>query len=164
MRRDEVVATLENTKFQSTHSHGVRHNRVFSTDVRRAVSIHALTWSATVNLNHSRRVERFQSTHSHGVRPLFNLHLTSFHVFQSTHSHGVRPNILTISKRHASFNPRTHMECDKKVSPYSPEIKFQSTHSHGVRLINLNHSRRVERFQSTHSHGVRLLNQFVPRP
>ncbi len=55
------------------------------------ISIHALTWSATLAFWLSRRGLLFQSTHSHGVRPR------------------KRPNI---QRGRGHFNPRTHMECD----------------------------------------------------
>ncbi len=34
-------------EFQSTHSHGVRRKAGYATDSHYAISIHALTWSAT---------------------------------------------------------------------------------------------------------------------
>ena len=123
------------------------------------VSIHALTRSATQ----------------------YRLRLSGFRLFQSTHSRGVRQAwYLKNASRVASFNPRTHEECDKKgvnsnlpIHCFNPRTHeecdcmpnalatvpclFQSTHSRGVRQLNhiiLNH---VNLFQSTHSRGVRRI-------
>ena len=103
--------------------------------IKKLVSIHALTRSATYI--HSRRCypERFQSTHSRGVRLCMSITMylekslfQSTHsrgvrqvlkciihaniLFQSTHSRGVRPIASISQARSGSFNPRTHEECD----------------------------------------------------
>ena len=62
----ELIKTLQ-TKFQSTHPHGVRHN-VPSRFLNRTVSIHAPAWGATPLLLSDDMLPVFQSTHPHGVR------------------------------------------------------------------------------------------------
>ena len=80
------------------------------------VSIHALTRSATSTLDDPGNYVRFQSTHSRGVR--LEIVLQPIYI--------------------ASFNPRTHEECDKLVLLATFFlIQFQSTHSRGVRLSTL---------------------------
>ena len=58
----------------------------------------------------------------------------------------------------ASFNPRTHEECDSSTisSPFLT-YWFQSTHSRGVRQPAFTRWSKTPKFQSTHSRGVRLL-------
>ena len=128
-------------EFQSTHSHGVRPLTLTEMEQKLGISIHALTWSATVCRSFPSGLRKiFQSTHSHGVRPWHGLY-------------------LRIRKRH--FNPRTHMECDRRMSNNSIAFEtFQSTHSHGVRRV-IGESKTVDlSFQSTHSHGVRPFTAF----
>ncbi len=77
------------------------------------VSIHAPTWGATKEVSALRRLIEFQSTHPRGVRLL---------------STSYRP-------RCRSFNPRTHVGCDRKAESLSYDRQlFQSTHPRGVRL------------------------------
>ncbi len=78
------------SRFQSTHSHGVRRCLRTSAMVSNPISIHALTWSATALGMIMLIALIFQSTHSHGVR-----HIKKVQIFRDTY-----------------FNPRTHMECD----------------------------------------------------
>ncbi|KFM93543.1 hypothetical protein DJ90_4789 [Paenibacillus macerans] len=78
------------------------------------LSIHALTWSATLKgFADPETGETFQSTHSHGVRQGKDGNEDIRACFQSTHSHGVR---------------REHRKSCANI------FLFQSTHSHGVRL------------------------------
>ncbi|CZQ82201.1 Hypothetical protein TES5_192 [Trichococcus sp. ES5] len=77
--------------FQSTHSRGVRREHGQDTDHRHAISIHALTRSATYLNYHIYRTKSFQSTHSRGVRL----------------SVSDKPSLAV-----RYFNPRTHEECD----------------------------------------------------
>ena len=80
------------------------------------VSIHALTRSAT-----SVFICAMQSR-----------------MFQSTHSRGVRLTGTNTATEQASFNPRTHEECDKAVAhTLSNFLAFQSTHSRGVRPVRI---------------------------
>ena len=88
--QDRILEII-NSKFQSTHPHGVRLN-----------SLSVLDPSFL-----------FQSTHPHGVRQFDFASDVERRGFQSTHPHGVRR-----LRRHAkaavnpSFNPRTHTGCD----------------------------------------------------
>ncbi|CZQ82226.1 Hypothetical protein TES5_194 [Trichococcus sp. ES5] len=79
--------------FQSTHSRGVRRARFDTATLALAISIHALTRSATKRL---------------AIPPVLSL-------FQSTHSRGVRPKARVTNSSCVNFNPRTHEECDQKL-------------------------------------------------
>ena len=150
----KIVNTL--SKFQSTHPHGVRL-QTQSEQKCYLVSIHAPTWGATEQSCTEYICRKFQSTHPHGVRRARLLEEEVRKRFQSTHPHGVRPRI----------SQETWLT-----------DTFQSTHPHGVRLndfclfrtrdISFNprthmgcdvRSRRAANtrvlFQSTHPHGVR---------
>ena len=84
---------------------------------RELVSIHAPTWGATVRINRSFSVRLFQSTHPHGVRPLLITENGLPIKFQSTHPHGVRLRVVMNNILHRSFNPRTHVGCDRPRCP-----------------------------------------------
>ena len=102
-----------NLGFQSTPSHGGRHDAVFLAYQFVVVSIHALTWRAT---NFSWNFDWSRS------------------MFQSTPSHGGRPRVATSSISSTSFNPRPHMEGDSDADWGTPRVSlFQSTPSHGGR-------------------------------
>ena len=78
--------------FQSTHPHGVRLIPSPLTATYFLVSIHAPTWGATYRTS---------------VEIVFAL------MFQSTHPHGVRRRSdQRFRRRLSGFNPRTHMGCD----------------------------------------------------
>src|SRR5579875_595573 len=121
-----------------------------------AISIHALTRSATDVLKC----------------------ITSSLAFQSTHSQGVRLVKEIYSLYLSDFNPRTHKECDyiqlwvsfsnnlisihaltrsatKKNLKRRFHQTFQSTHSQGVRHHKFAQECLISVFQSTHSQGVR---------
>ena len=91
---------------------------------------------------------------------------------------GCDHTFLTSSQALKSFNPRTHMGCDRdcscltsmcSVSIHAPTWgathyrfsnllqtkKFQSTHPHGVRQVQRSSNSYRYEFQSTHPHGVR---------
>ena len=100
------------------------------------VSIHAPTWGATRHGNRYSRRILFQSTHPHEVRPYLGLHPYFYLKFQSTHPHrvrlkmsGISPNGIVFQSTHphrvrltlsvmcisiTSFNPRTHIGCDRQ--------------------------------------------------
>ena len=99
-----------------------------------AVSIHALTRSATKALTAVLSDFLFQSTHSRGVRLTTNRTTDLPQEFQSTHSRGVRPIFILLI---------TYREM------------FQSTHSRGVRQNSQSKLDVASLFQSTHSRGVR---------
>ena len=90
----QYLTLVDDFEFQSTHPHGVR--RLY----KRLRSL----------------VLRFQSTHPHGVRlsivPISALSSR----FQSTHPHGVRLRNVIVPLPFVSFNPRTHMGCDRIFS------------------------------------------------
>ncbi len=119
----------------------------------------------------------FQSTHSHGVRShTFPITLIALE-FQSTHSHGVRSGAEYIVERIRYFNPRTHMECDRKQIEHREFFEHFNPRTHmecdtgrgtnpvaGVISIHALTWSAIEltgiedtfaTFQSTHSHGVR---------
>ena len=98
--------------FQSTHSRGVRQSGYSALSCFTAVSIHALTRSAT-----SRK----------------KVVAMTFTMFQSTHSRGVRQSSISTESDISCFNPRTHEECDSQKEQNTSCIVFQSTHSRGVR-------------------------------
>ena len=78
----------------------------------------------------------FQSTHPRRVRPFSMLTPVTISLFQSTHPRRVRQNrrFLLIAK--LSFNPRTHVGCDKSSRLWgSNTIRFQSTHPRRVRQL-----------------------------
>ena len=76
--------------------------------------------------------------------------------FQSTHPHGVRRPQCTQKLLKKSFNPRTHMGCDKEdLFILETDKTFQSTHPHGVRPVRSPFDTSQRKFQSTHPHGVR---------
>ncbi len=144
--------------FQSTHSRGVRHAEDVTRSSTQAISIHALTRSATRSKTQKKRViALFQSTHSRGVRRVRKIVLGSFDsisIHALTRSATCQPFAGINLRLH--FNPRTHEECDFATAiqgdndPISihaltrsatlPPIVgpahdlFQSTHSRGVRL------------------------------
>ena len=55
-----------------------------------------------------------------------------------------------------SFNPRTHVGCDKIGALFGTESKFQSTHPRRVRQTVFSFKVRNYLFQSTHPRRVRL--------
>ena len=105
------------------------------------VSIHAPTWGATrktcrkggrvlcfnprthmgcdtIKQQQYYILDWFQSTHPHGVRHILTAAGGDLLLFQSTHPHGVRPLRMILSADVLSFNPRTHMGCDRKYFSY----------------------------------------------
>ena len=103
-------------KFQSTHPHGVRLNAItLSVIVVRFQSTHPhgvrLANCILIALS-----VQFQSTHPHGVRHIITVSSGRTLKFQSTHPHGVRRKHSFGSNVPRSFNPRTHMGCDKEVA------------------------------------------------
>ena len=104
-------------------------------EVNGAVSIHAPTWGATRKTPQTPNGNLFQSTHPHGVRQSLFLSKDATCLFQSTHPHGVRQKLQNRNKyqyefqsthphgvrlsrwilihERLSFNPRTHMGCDR---------------------------------------------------
>ena len=98
----------------------------------------------------------FQSTHPHRVRLSIGTRFRPLYLFQSTHPHRVRLNVGVGSTNVTSFNPRTHIGCDKLLPLMQAKVfVFQSTHPHRVRLCGNNDRQNRERFQSTHPHRVR---------
>ena len=90
--RLKVIGQMDTVKFQSTHSRGVRPGEITITLNGVAISIHALTRSATCSgCRFKIQSVRFQSTHSRGVRRVPKGH----------------PDLYGFN-----FNPRTHEECD----------------------------------------------------
>ena len=75
----------------------------------------------------------FQSTHSRSVRRnkkrLFSFITISIHALTRSATRGDRTRL----SRLFYFNPRTHEECDERVSVTATLQAFQSTHSRGVR-------------------------------
>ena len=149
------------TKFQSTHSRGVRLIRSFDISQVRVISIHALTRSATT-VNKGSTILRYISIHA----------LTRSATWRR----------FSWYARIAYFNPRTHEECDEQrdgllllrigISIHAltrsatsfdyrnavASIPFQSTHSRGVRPVVFLNEKGISQFQSTHSRGVRQRN------
>ena len=121
--------------FQSTPSHEGRLDLHQSVRIFTAVSIHALTWRAWIDVlsgfpkassfNPRPHMEgdiltykelcqelKFQSTPSHGGRQGKVLSSIVYSVFQSTPSHGGRRQKLPVYLLFDGFNPRPHMEGD----------------------------------------------------
>ena len=137
-------------KFQSTHPRRVRHRIVL-------FCCQSLM---------------FQSTHPRRVRLLVTTNETMVVMFQSTHPRRVRHLNITVQWQKKSFNPRTHVGCDKeKFSKDQISIMFQSTHPRRVRLIAHGKKGVACTFQSTHprrvrqqvSHGLPSFHCFNPR-
>ncbi len=143
--------------FQSTHPRGVRHNKPKPQRQSFKISIHAPTWGAT-------------------VCPLTNILILQF---QSTHPRGVRPTSLSHNGNPLNFNPRTHVGCDfsrlckrirPKISIHAPTWGATFTlKTKSLRSFNFNPRTHVGcdmspvetdssgmSFQSTHPRGVRL--------
>ena len=101
--------------FQSTHSRGVRRAVPGGSSGHSEVSIHALTRSATIRALTGGDITKVSI---HALTRSATAEYQSSGIiamFQSTHSRGVRldmPNDLQQSV--ASFNPRTHEECDMR--------------------------------------------------
>ena len=113
VRRKRVSFCLPCFAFQSTHSRGVRQELFKAINKEIAISIHALTRSATPFQVMSKLCDAI-----------------------SIHALTRSATTCTTSVRHKYFyfNPRTHEECDgKRVSFRLPSFAFQSTHSRGVR-------------------------------
>ena len=169
------------SKFQSTHSRGVRHPASLVSFLTKYISIHALTRSAT-KLKPRIRVRRIISIHALTRSATLNnmedvigakisIHAltrsATFYANELLATDFISIHALTRSATSAkinycpmcgNFNPRTHEECDgllKWTSKQAPE--FQSTHSRGVRRKPKIQQRLAELFQSTHSRGVRLI-------
>ena len=177
---------LKQAMFQSTHPHGVRllislcqitqisfNPRTHmgcdvSTVTMRAtpeVSIHAPTWGATTA--HS-SLCCFQSVSIHaptwGATAKSRLKFITEISFNPRTHMGCDLRLTTQEVVSRCFNPRTHMGCDIVTSyPRAERIEFQSTHPHGVRRnLNKRYVSALE-FQSTHPHGVRhLYRQWQP--
>ena len=170
----------DETKFQSTHPHGVRLRKGIDRESVHRISIHAPARGATVPGGYIMiPCGVFQSTHPHGVRHQPPPPLPFTLPFQSTHPHGVRPYGLSGSATGAIFQSthphgvRQRGESDM-ITGWGT---FQSTHPHGVRpglggprdtvgVISIHAPARgatriggarakCGRFQSTHPHGVR---------
>ena len=144
--------------FQSTHSRGVRHLAHALTVTPLAISIHALTRSATNKQCEYRRVifisihaltrsatvilkqnapeQRNFNPRTHEECDCTTDSITSFMDYFNPRTHEECDRIsFLLHPNHPDFNPRTHEECDQK--PRSFELiphQFQSTHSRGVRL------------------------------
>ena len=144
--------------FQSTHSHGVRRHLNDSEDCPSLISIHALTWSATIGRSRV-NAEAWISIHAltwsatrkgKELRTLdsqISIHALTWSATpypkDSREGIGISIHALTWSATCSrqswtwvlrDFNPRTHMECDVgKAMGVHPAVVFQSTHSHGVR-------------------------------
>ena len=101
-------------KFQSTHSHGVRHRH---------------NWHAVLTC-------KFQSTHSHGVRlpkthrnnVMLDISINAL-AWSATQSYSTYHHIVQISINALAWSAT---ELSKRESAL--DSTFQSTHSHGVRL------------------------------
>ena len=128
-----VCCNVEQTKFQLTHSRGVRPGLIdvcpgcknfnsrthvecdeicLANRARKAISTHALTWSAT-SINHLLPRPKRISTHA----------LT----WSAT------PDQFAESYKW-NFNSRTHVECDRIIcDTMEKQDRFQLTHSRGVR-------------------------------
>ena len=164
-------------QFQSTHPHGVRRLHPQGRGGWR-VSIHAPTWGATPTSPRTGRMASFNPRTHMGCDLLLLTRIKSRKVSIHAPTWGAtkrveRINTLTDVSIHAptwgatrkwspgitglqSFNPRTHMGCDRCLCQHSPSVlMFQSTHPHGVRPIQLSNLFTYLRFQSTHPHGVR---------
>ena len=103
--------------FQSTHSRGVRPATGQASQSHVAISIHALTRSATA----------WQTGITSGT---------------TISIHALTRSATSIQSAFASsqiyFNPRTHEECDLVVDMIlKGGVLFQSTHSRGVRLMRV---------------------------
>ena len=107
-----VVQRYVALTFQSTHPHGVRHERAHNLLPKQGGSIHAPTWGCDRLITTLRApmasfnprthmgcdalviscalLVKFQSTHPHGVRHITMLNVVNNELFQSTHPHGVR--------------------------------------------------------------------------
>ncbi len=152
-----VVHHSFDSRFQSTHSHGVRRKHhlppilYFDFNPR----THMECDDITITITHL--ILTFQSTHSHGVRPplsdganvnvpisIHALTWSATPVFlKALHPYPISIHALTWSATMSMFQMMDHY------------LVFQSTHSHGVRRHSSLRSTPNNRFQSTHSHGVR---------
>ena len=108
-------------------------------------------------------------------------------LFQSTHPRGVRHHGFVTQTVTGSFNPRTHVGCDRlwrtqtgmtvcfnprthvgcdatPIAPNRVTTGFQSTHPRGVRPVTPSDIARLTEFQSTHPRGVRRNRLRSPYP
>ena len=149
------IATLSITTFQLTHSRGVRlgeyavmwNKRNFNSRThvecdeiclanraRKAISTHALTWSAT--FTYSRHpIRKRISTHALTWSATSINHLLPRPKRISTHAltWSATPDQFAESYKW-NFNSRTHVECDRIIcDTMEKQDRFQLTHSRGVR-------------------------------
>ena len=121
--------------FQSTHSRRVRQGLDTNRYYLAAVSIHALTKSATLLRRCLIRHGKFQSTHSRRVRPsVLSISATADSVSIHALTKSATLHQIIIISHICCFNPRTHEECDfyKMIEDLGLST-FQSTHSRRVR-------------------------------
>ena len=113
----------------------MRRNALHSTSGTFAISIHALTRSATQKYQKRCNIHNDFNPRTHKECDILQSFLNCMDIkFQSTHSQGVRPSSGAI---------------------YNNVIAFQSTHSQGVRHKVMQYIYSAGKFQSTHSQGVR---------
>ena len=116
--------------FQSTHSRGVRLISFAKFASLRAVSIHALTRSATSFKGFLFFFADSVSIHAltRSATKFYVIIMEYFRKFQSTHSRGVRLYIPGNSALNPCFNPRTHEECDllHRQSSYSLSVSIHA--------------------------------------
>ena len=120
--------------FQSTHPRRVRHPEFRNYCPR--------SW--------------FQSTHPRRVRLTEPLNGSQPPKFQSTHPRRVRLNMYNVKQTTYSFNPRTHVGCDRRqLRRWMAVPWFQSTHPRRVRRRVAGVAVVYVEFQSTHPRRVR---------
>ena len=105
----------------------------------------------------------FQSTHPRRVR-LYYFKFYDYGLwFQSTHPRRVRPPKRITDKRNImSFNPRTHVGCDRSALLIRNNTKCFNPRTHvGCDAACRSSYARDLQFQSTHPRRVRLLLSFT---
>ena len=155
---DSLIRRLREwqSRFQSTHPHGVRLAQGIQPRALLRISIHAPAWGATISRPSKKFFLIFQSTHPHGVRQAAGESSEELLEFQSTHPHGVRRVKWSAMGSLSNFNPRTRMGCDFDNNNKFAQVII-SIHAPAWGATNNTDCKHhnTAQFQSTHPHGVR---------
>ena len=110
---DEICLANRARKAISTHALTWSATFTYSRHpIRKRISTHALTWSATTRVTFLCLLIQFQLTHSRGVRLDFaHTHVWQIHFNSRTHVEcDLRQSVPAAAE--GNFNSRTHVECD----------------------------------------------------
>ena len=98
---------------------------------RKAISTHALTWSATIlRIPDIKSENEFQLTHSRGVRRIQSCKSQRRKHFNSRTHVECDLKYLCIALTPQDFNSRTHVECDAKTEVVEPLLNNFNSRTH----------------------------------